>query len=186
MKKYIPNILTSFRIFLSILLLIFFNEINYLFLMIFTIGAFTDLIDGILARKYHACSITGSVLDTIGDILLYSNIIKIILMYRLLSLSMFNLIILIFIISLLSPLISFIKFKKIYFIHSISSKIVGFLIFLIPYTIIFNISNYYLYFVILLFSFSIIENVIMQLLLNKPNSDAKTIFHIIKKKESKS
>ena len=180
MKKNIPNILTCFRIVLSIILLLFFHQINIIFLTIFSVAAITDLLDGTLARKYNVCSLLGSILDTLGDVLLYSNIFKLIIISNLLSPSTYIYLIIIFIISFISPLIAYFKFKKFYFIHSLSSKIAGLTIFIIPYSIFFNFSSIYIPIVILLFSLSSFENIIMQILLNEPDSDAKSIYHIIK------
>ena len=118
MKK-IANYLTFSRIILSIILLTFFNEVNVTFLIIFAIAELTDMVDGTIARKTNSVSLTGSLLDTIADILLASNIFKIVLNVNALQGNLLIWFIVIVIIALLAPLISRIKFKETYFVHSI-------------------------------------------------------------------
>ena len=62
MIKNIPNILTGFRIFGSILLL-FFPAFSVEFYITYIICGFTDMIDGTIARKTGAVSEFGAKLD---------------------------------------------------------------------------------------------------------------------------
>ena len=71
MKKYIPNILTTYRIIVAILIPFLFFSGNYNTLSIlFILALLTDLIDGFLARKWNVTSTYGKVADAIGDKLL--------------------------------------------------------------------------------------------------------------------
>jgi phosphatidylglycerophosphate synthase len=68
MKKYIPNILTSFRIFIAIIFPFVFNKIGFGWLtLLLLLTLITDLFDGYLARKWNAISFTGKILDIAGD-----------------------------------------------------------------------------------------------------------------------
>ena len=66
MTKHIANILTSCRIFGSILLL-FFSVFSAEFYIIYLLCGFSDMIDGTIARKTHSASELGSKLDTAAD-----------------------------------------------------------------------------------------------------------------------
>lgn len=75
-KFNIPLILTSFRIivsiaFLPILLVSFLPEnngtTNFLLTFFFLIVAFTDFLDGYIARKYDQVTELGSILDPVAD-----------------------------------------------------------------------------------------------------------------------
>ena len=67
MKKHIANILTSFRILGSILLL-FFPAFSVAFYCIYLLCGFSDMIDGTIARKANSANETGAKLDTIADL----------------------------------------------------------------------------------------------------------------------
>ena len=66
MTKHIANILTVCRIFGSILLL-FFPVFSFAFYITYILCGFSDMIDGIIARKTNSTSKLGSQLDTIAD-----------------------------------------------------------------------------------------------------------------------
>ena len=68
MKKYIANLLTTFRIIGSVFLL--FLPINSLsFSTMYLMCGFSDMIDGTVARMTHSSSAFGAKLDSIADIL---------------------------------------------------------------------------------------------------------------------
>ena len=67
MIKNVANILTSFRILGSILLL-FFPVFDLAFYILYLFCGFSDMIDGIVARKTNSTSQFGSQLDTIADL----------------------------------------------------------------------------------------------------------------------
>lgn len=180
MKKYIANILTATRVVLSIFLLVFYDKVDVSFLIIFTIAAFTDMIDGTIARKTNSSSLTGSILDTIADVLLSLNIMKVAIISGLLQGTLLVWLIFIFVVALISPVITYIKFKKVYFVHSILAKIVGGLIYDVPYSIYFNFFNTYLIFVLVMFSLAMIHSLFINIFSKEADSNTKTLLSAIK------
>lgn len=71
MKKYIPNLLTISRI-IAIPIIIFLGINNYYkaLIVVAALIAFTDFLDGFLARKWQVTSLLGANLDAIADKLL--------------------------------------------------------------------------------------------------------------------
>jgi len=68
LKQKIPNYLTLSRLFLMPLSLYFFNShFHKLAFFSYVLIAFTDFLDGRLARRWNACSQSGIVLDQICD-----------------------------------------------------------------------------------------------------------------------
>ena len=63
----IPNIITTLR-FLGAVCLLLFNPAGAVFWVIYGLCGISDMVDGYLARKLHAESKTGAVLDSVADI----------------------------------------------------------------------------------------------------------------------
>ena len=70
-KRNIPNILTVVRIILTpVFLGLFLSELSHHFLwglIVFSIGAFTDFLDGKLARKNGVVTVFGQLADPVAD-----------------------------------------------------------------------------------------------------------------------
>ena len=182
--KHLANILTTSRIVLALVLLLFFREISVLFLIIYTVAEFTDMIDGTIARKTGACSQMGALLDTIADLLLNASLVKILFTMKIMTTKLTIWMLLALGIGTISPIINFIKHKKVFFIHSIPCKIVGGLLLGVPFAIYFGFIQPYLVFILTLITFSMIEIVIMSIILKEPNPDAPSIFWIKKQNET--
>lgn len=82
MKKHIANIVTFSRV-IAAMVLFTFKEIGTPFLIIYVFCAFTDLVDGPIARKTGSSSELGAVLDTIGDVMTYLALTKILISQKL-------------------------------------------------------------------------------------------------------
>lgn len=68
MRKYIPNILTTYRLIVAILIPILFFYGNYnILVLLFITAILSDLIDGALARKWNVTSKYGKIVDIISD-----------------------------------------------------------------------------------------------------------------------
>ena len=68
MLKYIPNILTFFRFLLIPIILIGCVYEQYILaIVVLTISGLTDILDGVMARKYNAVSDFGKLMDPLAD-----------------------------------------------------------------------------------------------------------------------
>ena len=76
-KKKLPNILTFSRIFLTIpiVAVLFSPQLEYRFVaaLLFVLASFTDYFDGYFARKYQVVSTAGKLMDPIGDKILVTS-----------------------------------------------------------------------------------------------------------------
>ena len=83
MKKVIPNILTILRILITPLIIYFGIQKQILVLIILgSIIAFTDFLDGKLARCWNVTSTLGAKLDAIGDKCLALSLLVILIFYN--------------------------------------------------------------------------------------------------------
>lgn len=133
MKKHIANIISLSRV-AGAVILFFFKEISTFFLIIYVLCGFTDLIDGPIARKTKSSSTLGASLDTIGDVLTYLALVKILIFKK--SVPVF---ILVWIISAgilfgICAAITKRKFGKFYLPHTYLGKIFGGSVFVLPIT----------------------------------------------------
>ena len=65
--RHVPNIITSLR-FLGAVCLLLCNPADAVFWVIYGLCGISDMLDGYLARKLHAESKAGAVLDSVADI----------------------------------------------------------------------------------------------------------------------
>ena len=134
MEKHIANIITSCRIFGSILLL-FFPTFSVEFYITYLFCGFSDMIDGAIARKTNSTSKFGSQLDTIADLIFV--VISIIKLLPAIHIPKWLWIwgIVIAIIKIGNIILGYISEKQFISLHTIMNKITGLLLFLLPLTI---------------------------------------------------
>lgn len=66
--KYVPNLLSILRVLLLFPLIIFIKDGDVILITLFCLlMLISDYLDGFLARKWHATSVTGRVLDPLAD-----------------------------------------------------------------------------------------------------------------------
>lgn len=156
MKKHFANILTCSRILLSIIML-FFPALSSPFYICYILCGFSDMIDGTVARKTNSTSEFGARLDTIADTTFFiSSAIKLLPLFH------FPKFILVWIISitllkLTNIVYSFIHYKKLISIHSITNKVTGLFLFLLPFIMSFDKITFILSSMCLLVTFSAIQ-----------------------------
>lgn len=132
--KHLPNIITALRIAGSIGLL-FNNIAGWQFWTLYAFCGISDMIDGWLARRLHAESKTGSILDSIADLAFV--VCCAIQLLPILSIPSWLWIWagIIVIIKIVNQISSLIIIKKFCFPHTIANKLTGFLLFLTVPTI---------------------------------------------------
>ena len=78
----IPNLLSTFRMIAFLPVIILFSSEYYLSsFLLFTAAAWSDFLDGFLARKYSITSKLGSLLDLLADKVLVSSILIFLVFY---------------------------------------------------------------------------------------------------------
>ena len=132
--KHLPNIITALRIAGSIGLL-FCNTNGWMFWTLYVFCGLSDMVDGWLARRLHAESKTGSILDSIADLSFVACCA--IQLLPILSIPSWlwiwaGIIVIIKIVNRISYLIII---KKFCFPHTLANKMTGFLLFLTVPTI---------------------------------------------------
>ena len=134
MTRHIANILTGCRIFGSILLL-FFPVFSLDFYITYILCGFSDMIDGTIARKTNSTSAFGSQLDTIADF-----IFVVVSLFKLLPaihipgwLWIWGGVIAVIKIS--NIIWGYVSKKQFISLHTITNKVTGFLLFLLPLTL---------------------------------------------------
>ena len=134
MIKNVANILTGFRILGSVLLL-FFPVFDLAFYILYLFCGFSDMIDGIVARKTNSTSQFGSQLDTIADfVFVVAAIFKLLPVIHLPGwLWIWGGCIAI--IKVTNIVWGFVRRKKLVAYHTVFNKITGLLCFLLPLTL---------------------------------------------------
>lgn len=131
MKKHIANIVTFSRV-IAAMVLFTFKEIGTPFLIIYVFCAFTDLVDGPIARKTGSSSELGAVLDTIGDVMTYLALTKILISQKLVPTFILVWILSAGVLFLLCGFVSKKRFQKFYLPHTYLGKVFGGSVFVLP------------------------------------------------------
>ena len=132
--KHLPNIITALRIAGSIGLL-FCNTNGWMFGTLYVLCGLSDMVDGWLARRLHAESKTGSILDSIADLSFV--VCCVIKLLPALSIPSWLWIWagIIVIIKIVNQIIALTRIKQFCLPHTIANKLTGFLLFLTVPTI---------------------------------------------------
>lgn len=131
MKKQLANIVSLSRV-AGAVVLFFCQSLSKTFLAVYIFCGFTDLIDGPIARKTNSTSTVGATLDTVGDVLTYLALTKILIIRKLVPWW-----ILVWILSAgavfgIGTFISKKRFQKFYLPHTYLGKIFGGAVFVLP------------------------------------------------------
>lgn len=133
MRKHIANIITSTRILFSIVL-IFFKALSAQFIAFYLLCGFTDMIDGMVARKTNSSSEFGARFDTVADFVFVAVSLFKLLPIIQLPMWLWIWVTVIAIIKISNIVWSFVREKQFIALHTIMNKITGFLLFLLPLT----------------------------------------------------
>ena len=128
------NFITGIRIVCGILL-IFFPVLSPIFYALYITAGFTDMIDGMIARKLNTASEFGAKLDTAADLIFVVVCFAKYLPVLKLSLYIYVWIAIIAFIKVLDFTVTFLKEKKYTAKHTILNKVTGGLLFALPFTL---------------------------------------------------
>ena len=132
--KHLPNIITALRIAGSIGLL-FCNTNGWMFWTLYVLCGLSDMVDGWLARRLHVESKTGSILDSIADLLFVACCAIQLLPTMSIPLWLWIWAGIIVIIKIVNQISSLLIIKRFCFPHIIANKLTGFLLFIAVPTI---------------------------------------------------
>ncbi|MBQ8227450.1 MAG: CDP-alcohol phosphatidyltransferase family protein [Clostridia bacterium] len=133
MKKHLANIISLSRV-AGAIFLFFCKDITSVFLSVYILCGFTDLIDGPIARKTKSSSTLGASLDTIGDVLTYLALTKVLIFKKLVPLWIFIWILSAGILFGICAIVTKARFKKVFLPHTYLGKIFGGSVFVLPLT----------------------------------------------------
>ena len=174
--KHLPNILTSLRIALSIILLLLFDN-GMAFLIVYLVCGFTDALDGIIARKYNCQSKLGSLLDSIADLCMFGVVIWALIVWMGgVTPLVLTLVLVVTVIRIGALMVARIKFGRFAMLHTIGNKITGALLFLYPIEYLLFSSRVLLYPLFAFALLSAIEECIIHLSASELDSDRKGLF----------
>lgn len=130
----IPNIITSVRIFATLLLL-FITPFSREFFIIYTLAGISDVLDGFVARVTKTVTEFGARLDSVADMLFYFVMIYKSLFVLRGDLSVVTWCIIGFtvIVRIISYIYSARKFRCFVALHTYMNKVTGFAVFILPY-----------------------------------------------------
>lgn len=138
--KNIANLLTISRIFIG-MALFFVPFLSVAFLVLYSIGIFTDMIDGTVARVTNSQSELGSKLDTIADFIFLAFCLTILLINIKVSIIVYIFIGIVLIIKFFTLERNYRIKKSFYSDHGILNKLIGLSLATMPYLLIFIDSN---------------------------------------------
>jgi len=130
------NIITSFRILCSIMLL-FFTAFSPSFYFLYLLCGFSDMIDGTVARKTHSVSELGSKLDTVADFIFV--VVALVKLLPKIDTPTWLLIWigLIAVIKIVNLFLGFTYYRRFVAVHTVMNKVIGFFLFMLPLTLFF-------------------------------------------------
>jgi len=132
--KHLPNIISALRIVGSVGLL-FCNVAGWQFWTLYVFCGLSDMVDGWLARRLHAESKTGSILDSIADLLFVACCAIQLLPTMSIPSWLWIWAGIILIIKIVNQIIALTRIKQFCLPHTIANKLTGFLLFLTVPTI---------------------------------------------------
>ena len=170
------NIITLIRIGLAISLLSI-RKYSPLFLILYSICGFTDILDGYIARKTKTESNFGAKLDTISDLLFF--IVMFIIMFDIFFKDIICMvfIIIILLIRILSIIIVLKKYNKFAILHTYTNKLTGLILFFIPFFIYLDDANIVMYIIGVIALLSSIEELAINIKSKKLDLNKKSIFN---------
>ena len=126
--KHIPNILSASRIALCLPLLLV-DAMTLPFWVLYLIAGMTDMLDGLLARRWGVESQFGARLDSLADIVFVLAVGYKLFPWLKLPTALWIMIGLIALVKIINAISSYVVKHKIAFLHTKANKLTGFLLF---------------------------------------------------------
>ena len=134
MKKYLANIITGCRIVCSVWML-FVPVFSRRFYVLYLLCGFSDMIDGITARKTKSVTPFGSGLDSVADfVFAVAAFIKLLPALNI-PIWLWSCIFVITLVKIINLILGFLRNRRLTFEHTVMNKLTGFLLFLLPLTV---------------------------------------------------
>lgn len=170
--KTIPNIITSIRIVIAFLLLLF-HPGTIIFRSLYITAGVSDLLDGYIARKMKSETYFGSKLDSLADLIFCGIVI-----YKMIPIIhfdkyVFQMACIIVVIRLISVVLCKTKFNQMAMMHTMGNKFAGIMLFMYLFIMNSKISSLYQYLLCLAALISALEEFIIHISSNKLILDKK-------------
>lgn len=175
----LANFLTFSRT-LGAVALLFTAPGSVAFFFLYTWCGLTDLVDGTIARKMKTAGKTGALLDSIADLTFIAAVTIILLPVMIKTIPFWSLIgtLAVFLIRTAAYLIGAAKFHHFAALHTISNKVTGGLLFLLPYGLGSSCQNVMLVVILIVAGYSSIEEVICEIYMKEYQPNIKTVFQL--------
>ena len=130
--KYIPNILSSSRVILSLILLVL-QPLSASFFLVYILCGSTDVLDGYIARKTNSMSKFGAKIDSIADIIFIGVILLV--LFPIVSLTKWIIIWILGVafIRMISIVVGYVKYATFASLHTYGNKVTGLFVFSFPF-----------------------------------------------------
>jgi len=182
--RHIPNALGFARIIMVALIMMpFIPALSVLSMALYIAAGVTDMIDGSIARRIKdATSHFGAELDSLADLFMVVVSVFFILPHMDIWNGFWIAILIALTFKFMSAVPGLIKHRKVFFLHTISNKLLGFILFMAIILYYFSggaqwINFYFIFLVVAVFVITIEEMVIISML-DYPNKDIRGFWQI--------
>lgn len=175
--KYVPNIITAFRM-IGAFLLCFLEPLSVTFFILYSLCGISDVLDGLLARGFHVTSVKGALLDSIADLIFYFVMIvkSLPILLDICPAYVWYVVGVILLVRVVSYLTVAIKYHRFAAIHTYANKVCGVAVFIIPYMVEWEFRNLYFCVALLIALYAAVEELLLHLLGKQYDADIKSIF----------
>ena len=181
----LPNFLSLYRLLsFPFVMYLAISDNERLFAVFLIINLVTDALDGIIARTFHMQTELGARLDALADVGMYTSAITGVFVFKATDFAAHLLSLYVYIGTFAgSVLISLLKFRRFPSLHLYSSKIGGYLQGIFFFVLfLFGFDARFYYFVIIWAILAFCEQICVQWTLDKPMSNAKGLYWVLKHK----
>ncbi|MFT4143518.1 MAG: CDP-alcohol phosphatidyltransferase family protein [Mobilitalea sp.] len=175
--KNVPNLITIARI-LGTMFLLIIKPFSQLFLIVYFLCGVTDVVDGVIARKFNLVSKKGQILDSIADCFMITVLLLLVILNFNLPLWSLFWVVIIAIIRLSSLIVGFIRYRQLAFLHTYANKTTGFVLFCYPFLYVGLGFNQATILVSIIASISAIEELMINFISKGLCRDIKSIFSL--------